>query len=250
MNWDDDDEVPPQRSKADEDPQDVKPQTMSRNNSHPSPPPVGGTSDRSPSHTVSATNVEEKGEKAEGTNSKGESPPRAQLMITAAEESAADCPTPEVPPPPLSPLLGHVPSQDVQVITASTCREGQREGSTKSDSNDSFVCIPGDQSPTPIPPLTVTESWQTINSADALAGWEVEPERTLKGSTFQSNCTSESDLVSVQDSEVGSTRDRSGSGQDKSGTPLSEDGGLQLEQLVREMERECGLEPTSNVKVC
>ena len=250
MNWDDDEEDS-QKCKGD-DPQDIKPQTMSRNNSHlspPPPPPVGGASDRSPL-VGCATEVEGEREKAERTGPKGESPPRAQEMFTA-DASDSVCPPPEVPSPPSSPLMGPSPHQHAPVINAVTLAvENRVDGSTKSDSNDSFVCIPGDQSPTPVPPLTGTESWQTINSNDALEGWEVEPERTLKGSTLQSTCTSESDLVSVHDSEVGGNRDRSGSGQDKTDTSPSEDGGLHLEQLVREMVRECGLEPTGNAKVC
>lgn len=224
---------------------------MSRNNLHlsPPPPPVGGASNRSP-HVGCATDVEGEREKAEGASSKGESPPRAQEMFTADVSDSA-CPAPEVPSLPPSPLVGPSPHQHVPVINAVTLAvEGQVDGSTKSDSNDSFVCIPGDQSPTPVPPLTGTESWQTINSNDPLEGWEVEPERTLKGSTLQSTCTSESDLVSVHDSEVGGNRDRSGSGQDKTDTSPSEDDGLHLEQLVREIERECGLDPTGNAKVC
>ena len=222
---------------------DVKPQTMSRNNSHLHSPLVGD-SERT-SH-ASCAGLEGGGERLGETSSKRESPPRAQTMVTA-DSSASVSSIPEVPlPPPLDPSL----PPDIQAIGAMTLpEEGQVDGSTKSDSNDSFVCIPGDQSPTPVPPLTVTESWQTINSSDALEGWEVEPERTLKGPILQSTCTSDSDLVSVHDSEVGGNRDRSGSGQDKTSTP-SEDGGLHLEQLVREMERECGLPPTSNTKVC
>ena len=244
LNWDDDEEDS-QKCTEGEQPGDIKPQTMSRNNTHLSAPsaPVGGASDSS--HEVGpAAAVEEGGEKEEAS-SMGNSPPRAQEMVTADFDVLDSvCPAQEVPPPP--PPSALPAPQDIVRMSSVTSRDSQVDGSTKSDSNDSFVCIPGDQSPTPVPPLTVTESWQTINSIDAMEGWEVEPERTLKGSTLQSNCTSSSDLVSVHDSEVGGPNGKSGSGQDKTGSSPNEDDGLHLEQLVREMEQECGLDPTDD----
>ena len=60
---------------------------------------------------------------------------------------------------------------------------------------------------------------------------------------------SASDLISVHELEGGGALGKSGSGQEKMDSPMSEDGGLHLEQLVKEIEWECGLE-RSNDKVC
>jgi hypothetical protein len=100
-----------------------------------------------------------------------------------------------------------------------------------SESTDSFVCIPGDQSPTPLGQLPVNQSWQTI-STNVSEGWEV-----LQGSTHASS----SDLVSVQGSETGRFGECA---REKLGSSTSEeDQGLQIAQLVKEIEQECDLTP-------
>ena len=97
-----------------------------------------------------------------------------------------------------------------------------------SDSSDSFVCIPGDQSPTPLQHLPVNESWQTI-STNVSEGWEV-----LQGSTHASS----SDLVSVPGSETRHSSMRENRGSSTS----EEDPGLLMEQFVKEIEQECNLQ--------
>ena len=97
-----------------------------------------------------------------------------------------------------------------------------------SDSSDSFVCIPGDQSPTPLQHLPVNESWQTI-STNVSEGWEV-----LQGSTHASS----SDLVSVPGSET----TRSSVRENRGSSTSEEDPGLLMEQFVKEIEQECNLE--------
>ena len=122
--------------------------------------------------------------------------------------------------------------------TAAHTRSSRRpslpsSGDTKSDvahsdSSDSFVCIPGDQSPTPLQHLPVNESWQTI-STNVSEGWEV-----LQGSTHASS----SDLVSVPGSET----TRSSVRENRGSSTSEEDPGLLMEQFVKEIEQECNLE--------